>query len=145
MTNNLQVEGLILPPYSSIKQHLTGYNTEALEDNFTQPDLTQYAFWAFSTLLKSQATSHVIKAAARKKFEIYPSARNPDKTAEQETFEFFSRYLSERDIALPMDLTPWREGVNLWFKICLWKKALHLLLMSEEEYQEHKRYKKSNS
>jgi len=145
MSTNLQSGGLLKPSYASIKAQLMGYNTEALEDNFTAEDIAQYALWAFDTLLKSQADDAIIKAAVKKKFEIYPSPRSETKTAEEETFDFLRRYMTERGIALPMELIIWREGTGMWFKICLWKKAVHLLLMSEEEYREHVRHRQSQN
>ena len=145
MSTNLQSGGMLRPAYASIKAQLAGYNTAALEDNFTPEDIAQYAFWAFDTLLKSQAEDHVLKAAVKKKFQLYAKPRNEAKTAEEETFEFLRRFMTERGIALPMELSIWREGMSMWFKICLWKKAIHLLLMSDEEYREHKRYRDSQT
>ena len=145
MSTNLQPSGLLKPTYASIKTRLLGYNTEALEANFTPEDIAQYAFWAFETLLKSQTEDHALKAAVKKKFQLYAKPRDERKTAEEETFNFLRRYMTDRGVALPMELSIWREDTSMWFKICLWKKAVHLLLMSEEEYREHVRHRQSQN
>jgi len=140
---NLAYYGGSKPPYSDTRTLLEKYNIEALEDNFNEQDLPVYAAWAWETLFKSTSEDYIIKICAKKKFEIYPSARNKDKTAEQETFEALLKFMNQKGVALPMELVAWREDTNQWHQIRLWKKALHLLLMSQEEYREHKRYKES--
>ena len=129
------------PPFEETKLKLEQYNVQALEENFNEQDLPVFAAWAWETLFKSTSEDFIIKTCVKKKFEIYPAPRDIKKTAEQETFEFLLKYMSQRGVALPMELTPWREGTNQWHQIRLWKKAVHLLLMSEDEYKEHKRFR----
>jgi hypothetical protein len=145
MENKTAYYGGQKPPYENTRVQLLGYNIEALEENFNTQDLPVYAAWAWETIFKSSSDEFIIKFCAKKKFEIYPSPRDKSKTAEQETFEFLERFMRSKGVALPMELTPWREGTNQWHQVCLWKKALHLLLMSKEEYWEHKRHREEQS
>lgn len=128
------------PPFSETKLKLERYNVRAFEENFFESDADLYAFWAWETLMKSTSEDFIIKTCVKKKFEIYTNPRDPKKTAEQETFEFIQKFMNSRGVAMPMDLVPWREGVNQWHQVKLWKKAVHLLLMSEVEYLEHRSY-----
>lgn len=132
------------PAYAETRAKLEKYNITALEENFTEMELPYYAFLAFETLFKSEVSLTTIKARVKKKYELYATARNPAKTPIQETYEVVVREMLRHGVAVPTELIAWRDSIEPmtnWFRLTLWKKAVHLLLMSEDEYSAHRSYK----